>query len=586
MKVHSPTLPQSEIPQTLGSLAGWLEGGDPALLRAVREALARQGEKAPVPDDLRARVAGEPVMVQFLHAYRAGTQALRQEQWQLAAHTLEQALACHEPRFAVSRAAVEKALTQAQRPQVMQAAIEAGNAHYLAQRWAEAEACFVQAKAHMYPGCGWPEADFAQVIRVCQQGQRFAAAVAQAQAAAERQEWEPAAQATEAALGLIHPDFKPEEAELRKNLRAYQRKARPAPPVAIPLNRVSMFPKRIGLLLLGLLLVSVVAYVMYRQDAPPPPVAQTAPAVTPDQPVVAAPEPDPDPYADELIPPAGYTPAETLATQADNVAMTPALPPMPDPMPVPVPPLGTIPEADQAPSLFVTQGAKAGEPVSFILEGYDPAATYRIDLGNGTRIPMMETIAYAYPQPGTYRVSLEVSHPRQGRSLLLQEVVVSAPQEAAPALATREPESTVIDTAEPARSRTVAIAGPEAAPEPAPVTPAPTPAPKPAPPKPLDMAQEMPSFPGGEQAMFGFLSQRLRYPEMAVDREVEGTVYLRFVVEADGSLRDFRVLRGIGYGCDEEALRIARQMPRWRPGKQQGQAVPVFYTLPVRFSIP
>ena len=86
--------------------------------------------------------------------------------------------------------------------------------------------------------------------------------------------------------------------------------------------------------------------------------------------------------------------------------------------------------------------------------------------------------------------------------------------------------------------------------------------------------------------MIQFLQSRIQYPLLAKENEVEGTVYLRFVVEADGSLSGFRVLRSLGYGCDEEALRVARQMPRFRPGKQGGVNVPVYYTVPIRFEIP
>lgn len=64
-----------------------------------------------------------------------------------------------------------------------------------------------------------------------------------------------------------------------------------------------------------------------------------------------------------------------------------------------------------------------------------------------------------------------------------------------------------------------------------------------------------------------------------------GTVYVQFVVEKDGSISDVKVLRGIGGGCDEEAVRVVKSMPKWKPGKQRGQPVRVYYTLPIDFKI-
>lgn len=97
------------------------------------------------------------------------------------------------------------------------------------------------------------------------------------------------------------------------------------------------------------------------------------------------------------------------------------------------------------------------------------------------------------------------------------------------------------------------------------------------------IVEEMPSFPGGEAELFKYLSKNVRYPQTAQDAGITGVVYLTFVVGADGRIRDTKVLRGIGGGCDEEALRVARSMPPWNPGRQRGQTVNVQYNLPVRF---
>lgn len=96
-------------------------------------------------------------------------------------------------------------------------------------------------------------------------------------------------------------------------------------------------------------------------------------------------------------------------------------------------------------------------------------------------------------------------------------------------------------------------------------------------------ADEMPSFPGGNAAMLAFLGRKTNYPVAALDRQVSGKVHVAFVVDAEGHLRDPQVVRGLGYGLDEEALRLVRIMPWWTPGKINGQPVWVRVTLPIVF---
>ena len=99
------------------------------------------------------------------------------------------------------------------------------------------------------------------------------------------------------------------------------------------------------------------------------------------------------------------------------------------------------------------------------------------------------------------------------------------------------------------------------------------------------IVEQMPSFPGGDEALFKFLGKNINYPQMAADAGITGMVYVTFVVEKDGSVADARILKGIGGGCDEEALRVVKQMPKWSPGKQRGKSVKVQYNLPVRFTL-
>lgn len=103
--------------------------------------------------------------------------------------------------------------------------------------------------------------------------------------------------------------------------------------------------------------------------------------------------------------------------------------------------------------------------------------------------------------------------------------------------------------------------------------------------EPITIVEEMPEFPGGPEALYPYIRENLKYPEKAIKQGVEGIVHLTFVVETDGTLSDIKVLRGIGAGCDEEALRIVRGMPKWKPGKQRGKAFRVRYNLPIRFKL-
>ena len=83
--------------------------------------------------------------------------------------------------------------------------------------------------------------------------------------------------------------------------------------------------------------------------------------------------------------------------------------------------------------------------------------------------------------------------------------------------------------------------------------------------------------------MYDFLYDRIKYPEIARELGIQGTVYVKFVVWNDGSIRNIQLLRGIGGGCDEEALRIVKLMPKWKPGLQRTLPVNVQMVLPVKF---
>jgi protein TonB len=99
------------------------------------------------------------------------------------------------------------------------------------------------------------------------------------------------------------------------------------------------------------------------------------------------------------------------------------------------------------------------------------------------------------------------------------------------------------------------------------------------------VVESMPEFPGGDADLYKYLAENIKYPQMAKESGIQGRVFVTFVVERDGSVTDVKVLRGIGGGCDEEAIRVVKNMPRWTPGKQRGKAVRVQYNLPVKFTL-
>ena len=95
----------------------------------------------------------------------------------------------------------------------------------------------------------------------------------------------------------------------------------------------------------------------------------------------------------------------------------------------------------------------------------------------------------------------------------------------------------------------------------------------------------MPSFKGGEDAMYEWLGENIKYPQVAKETGVSGTVIVTFVVEKDGSITGIKILKNVGGGCGAEALRVVNAMPKWIPGTQNGNLVRVQYNLPIRFSL-
>ncbi len=102
---------------------------------------------------------------------------------------------------------------------------------------------------------------------------------------------------------------------------------------------------------------------------------------------------------------------------------------------------------------------------------------------------------------------------------------------------------------------------------------------------PLIFAEDMPVYPGGEDALFAYIRSNIKYPRESIEINSQGIVYTTFVVERDGRLTDISILRGVDVFLDKEALRVVSQMSKWKPGYQRGKAVRVQFTLPIKFEL-
>lgn len=99
------------------------------------------------------------------------------------------------------------------------------------------------------------------------------------------------------------------------------------------------------------------------------------------------------------------------------------------------------------------------------------------------------------------------------------------------------------------------------------------------------VVEDQPEFPGGMSAFYQYIGDNMKYPSQARRMGIEGRVYVQFVVDKSGNITEVQAVRGIGAGCDEEAVRVIKGMPQWKPGKQRGRAVKVRMILPITFKL-
>lgn len=101
----------------------------------------------------------------------------------------------------------------------------------------------------------------------------------------------------------------------------------------------------------------------------------------------------------------------------------------------------------------------------------------------------------------------------------------------------------------------------------------------------FSVVEQMPSFPGGMGAMMQYLSSNIKYPKEAEKKGIQGRVLLSFIVQTDGSITDVRISKSVDPSLDKEAIRVVKNMPKWIPGRQNGEPVRVKYTFPVTFRL-
>lgn len=99
------------------------------------------------------------------------------------------------------------------------------------------------------------------------------------------------------------------------------------------------------------------------------------------------------------------------------------------------------------------------------------------------------------------------------------------------------------------------------------------------------VAENAPEFPGGEDSLYAYIARNIKYPEAAKKEKIEGRVFVTFVIEKDGQVSSAKILRDIGGGCGEEAIRVVKNMPKWKPGTQRGNPVRFQFNLPVSFGL-
>jgi len=285
------------------------------------------------------------------------------------------------------------------------------------------------------------------------------------------------------------------------------------------------------------------------------------------------------------------------------------------------------PEINTSPLGLVVRGQLvANRPLTFSVSGYRPDFDYELNFGNGRARNVNERYTYRYPESGDFVVRLTAKDDDGNSRSIRRRITIRLPKPKDEVIADNETEEeapTLVITdlgpqaqeedAEVAQTNISSIEGEELGfeeleiEEAQPLSPSPeslrdnrkapdtieaAPPSSPENSNLIDFSNHVflatevaPKFPGGNKGLKKFLGRNLDYPDKAMERKIEGKVVVQFVVNADGSISNPKILQSLGYGCDEEVIKIIAEMPKWEPGLMAGRPVNASYTLPVIFTI-
>ena len=273
--------------------------------------------------------------------------------------------------------------------------------------------------------------------------------------------------------------------------------------------------------------------------------------------------------------------------------------------------------------LFVEGSKTAGAQLNLVILGFDDSFTYELDLGTGSREIVSEPVfPISYRKKGTYKLSLIVSNQeaekrtfkrsiriaseeaasaglKKDRETTLKDEVASSPsitaipstetsigeQELLKTLSpisiptpTEARESEVLSDSESQNTRRIEESSTQA-------TPISTPAKSGNTQFNFRVKEKLPEFKGGKKQLKRYLSKNISYPDEAIQNQIEGNVIVRFAVEPDGSISNPTIVKSLGYGCDEEAIRLVTNMPYWEPGMQGDRAVRAYSLVSIMFNM-
>ena len=259
-------------------------------------------------------------------------------------------------------------------------------------------------------------------------------------------------------------------------------------------------------------------------------------------------------------------------------------------------------------NLRIRGAHRAGASIRFEIDNYDTRVRYRIDFGNGVIRQITNKTTYKYPLSGSYNVRLIATSVDRGSSVFSKRIRIAAPLE-----------SSFVDSGKKVKKKRKDISSSDfdlsrlndatewtvprssskdkkvqetkkdkvqvvdlnkqtqkEEPKLLPVADLDDP---------LVFSDKMPHYPGGKAAMNSYLERKLKYPSNALNRQIQGQVIVQFVIDPYGQVSQAKIIKGLGGGCDEEALRVVNNMPKWIPGENKGMRVPVYQSIPIVFKL-